>query len=71
MARRLGAVNDWLHRRRVVEDLPIGYLGAGAGAAAALSAATEVAGDVMAVVSTGGLPHLAGPSRRRCRRRPC
>lgn len=60
LARRLGEATDWLHHRPATNDLPIGYLGMGAGAAAALSAAARPVSQVTAVVSSGGLPHLAG-----------
>lgn len=60
LARRLGEATDWLRRRPMISELPVGYLGTGFGAAAALSAAARPVGQVRAVVSSGGLPHLAG-----------
>jgi putative phosphoribosyl transferase len=46
-------------------DLPVGCFGAGTGAAAALVAAAERPDRVVAVVSRGGRPDLAGPALRR------
>lgn len=60
LARRLSEATDWLGHRPVISNLPIGYLGTGPAAAAALSAAARPVGQVTAVVSSGGLPHLAG-----------
>ncbi|GAA4507477.1 phosphoribosyltransferase family protein [Actinoallomurus oryzae] len=60
LARRLGEATDWLRRDPVIRELPVGYLGTGFGAAAALSAAARPVAQVTAVVSSGGLPHLAG-----------
>jgi putative phosphoribosyl transferase len=56
---RLRDVTAWLRTRA---DVPqrIGYFGASTGAAAALYAAAEPDADVMAVVSRGGRPDLAG-----------
>jgi predicted phosphoribosyltransferase/dienelactone hydrolase len=58
---RLGAATAWLRRSAPgVAGWPVGYFGASTGAGAALWAA---AGDpaVVAVVSRGGRPDLAGP----------
>jgi putative phosphoribosyl transferase len=62
LARRLADVRDWLR----VQPLPgvargvVGYFGASTGAAAALWAAAEPGAGVVAVVSRGGRPDLAG-----------
>jgi putative phosphoribosyl transferase len=54
--RVVGAI-DWL---RQVDESPIGLFGASTGAAAALIAAAARPRDVVAVVSRGGRPDLAG-----------
>ncbi|MET9022368.1 phosphoribosyltransferase [Actinopolymorpha sp. NPDC004070] len=61
LATRLVEVTNWLREHPATRDLPIGYFGASTGAAAALSAAAEVADstNVAAVVSRGGRPDLA------------
>jgi dienelactone hydrolase len=58
LAGRLVAAIDWLRRSHVT--LPIGVFGASTGAAAALVAAARKPAEVMAVVSRGGRPDLAG-----------
>jgi putative phosphoribosyl transferase len=57
--RLLGAVR-WLRSQPEGQGLALGYLGAGAGAAAALVAAARVPSLCRAVVSRGGRPDLAG-----------
>jgi dienelactone hydrolase len=59
LARRLGAVTDWLHREATTASLPVGYFGASTGGGAALVAAADRP-EVFAVVSRGGRPDLAG-----------
>ena len=59
LAGRLIAVTGWLHTRPDVTGLPVGYLGASTGGAAALWAAAEPGADVAAVVSWSGRPDLA------------
>jgi dienelactone hydrolase len=59
---RVSAAVDWARRRPDLHALPIGCFGASTGAAAALIAAAQRAGDVRAVVSRGGRPDLAGAS---------
>ncbi|OFZ52956.1 MAG: hydrolase [Bdellovibrionales bacterium RIFOXYC1_FULL_54_43] len=49
------ACGSWVPR------LPIGYFGASTGAAAALWAASQLGGEISAVVCRGGRPDLAGP----------
>ncbi len=44
-----------------VSDLPVGLFGASTGGGAALVAAAELTGRIVAVVSRGGRPDLAGP----------
>jgi dienelactone hydrolase len=59
LASRLVETTDWLRQNTDTRDLNIGYFGASTGAAAALMAAAERAGEVMAIVSRGGRPDLA------------
>ena len=59
LARRLVQATDWVTRAFDLGGLPIGYLGASSGAAAALVASTQCPA-VHAVVSRGGRPELAG-----------
>jgi putative phosphoribosyl transferase len=61
LASRLIGVTRWLCRQPGAEGLPVGYLGASTGAAAALWAAADPGAEVAAVVSRGGRPDLAGP----------
>lgn len=56
---RLETATEWLRRRPEALGLPIGYFGASTGAAAALWAASDLAGEIQAVVSRGGRPDLA------------
>ncbi len=60
LATRLSAVARQVSSERDLEHLPVGYLGASTGAAAALIAAAEPTARVAAVVSRGGRPDLAG-----------
>ncbi|MFO7398338.1 MAG: phosphoribosyltransferase family protein [Actinomycetales bacterium] len=60
LADRLVHVTGWLRQSRAA-GLPVGYFGASTGAAAALWAAAEAPNEVVAVVSRGGRPDLAGP----------
>lgn len=58
---RLTATLGWLHQDdEGLDRLPIGLFGASTGAAAALWAAAEPESGVVAVVSRGGRPDLAG-----------
>jgi len=67
LAERLVGATDWLCTQAVVANLPIGYFGASAGAAAALVAAADRPDVVRAVVSRGGRPDLAMPALDRVR----
>ncbi|WP_225851108.1 dienelactone hydrolase family protein [Streptomyces sp. HPF1205] len=67
LTRRLVAAIDWLDEQPDTEGAPVGLLGAGTGAAAALCAATERPGRVYAVVSRDGRPDLAGDALERVR----
>jgi putative phosphoribosyl transferase len=58
LAGRLAEVTGWVRRRSEFAGLPVGYVGASTGAAAALWA-TAADADIGAVVSRGGRPDLA------------
>jgi putative phosphoribosyl transferase len=58
---RVAAVSAWIERQPNLHGLPLGYLGAGTAAAAAIFAAAKHPGAVHAMVSCGGRPDLAGP----------
>jgi putative phosphoribosyl transferase len=60
LADRLVAATDWLAMQSETRDLKLGYFGASTGAGAALVAATQRPGAIVAVVSRGGRPDLAG-----------
>jgi len=64
LGRRLGDATAWLRERAGFGTLPVGYLGAGSGAAAALWAASRPGASVGAVVSRGGRPDLLGERLR-------
>lgn len=61
LARRLCDIADWLQKNPDTRDLHVGYFGASTGAGAALSAAVQCDGRVVAIVSRGGRPDLALP----------
>ncbi len=63
---RLRAATEWARRQSALRGYPIGFFGASTGAAAALVAATRVA-DLLAVVSRGGRPDLAGAALEQVR----
>ncbi len=60
LARRLGDAVDFLRGDERTGVLPVGLFGASTGAAAALVVAAQRPRDVVAVVSRGGRPDLAG-----------
>jgi putative phosphoribosyl transferase len=60
LARRLVTVVDWLRDRRETASTAIGLFGASTGAGAALVAAAARPAAILAVVSRGGRPDLAG-----------
>ena len=62
LAGRLADATRWVSDQPEAERMPIGYFGASTGAAAALVAAKELGEEVIAVVSRGGRPDLAGDS---------
>jgi putative phosphoribosyl transferase len=62
LTRRLEGATRWvLDNYGSKRAIRIGYFGASTGAAAALSAAAELEGQIAAVVSRGGRPDLASP----------
>lgn len=61
LADRLAQVTAWARRQPECRGLPVAFFGASTGAGAALWAAADPAADVVAVVSRGGRPDLAGP----------
>jgi putative phosphoribosyl transferase len=60
LAERLIRVTKWLRSDLLTKNLAFGYFGASTGAAAALIAAAKLPNDIVAVVSRGGRPDLAG-----------
>jgi len=62
LSARLVAVTDWCHANLILRGLPIGYLGAGPGAAAAFNAAAKRPELVKAIVTRGGRLDLAWTS---------
>ena len=60
LGRRLAQAHAWLVKQPGLAGLPVGYFGASTGAAAALWAAAEPHSSVVAIVSRGGRPDLAG-----------
>ena len=59
LGRRLLAATRWLRAQPGLAGVPVGYVGAHTGAAAAFWAATEGDEDIVTVVSRGGRPDLA------------
>jgi putative phosphoribosyl transferase len=53
-------IAQWMENATALRDLKIGYFGASTGAGAALIAAARQPENVIAVVSRGGRPDLAG-----------
>ncbi len=60
LAMRIDAALAWADRHAATAQLPLGVLGTGAGAAAALRSAARCGARICAVVSRGGRPDLAG-----------
>ena len=60
LAERLIGATQWLRNDPQTKKLAFGYFGASTGAAAALIAAAKLPKEIMAVVSRGGRPDLAG-----------
>jgi putative phosphoribosyl transferase len=59
LAKRLVSATRWVMCNPETVGLELGYFGASTGAAAALVAASELPGNIAAVVSRGGRPDLA------------
>lgn len=59
LSQRLVTGTEWLVEKTRMQDLPIGYFGAGTGAAAALVSASILQQKICAVVTRGGRPDLA------------
>jgi dienelactone hydrolase len=59
LTKRLVGVTDWLWSREDCSTATIGYFGSSTGAAAALRAGAEKAGDIAAIVSRGGRVDMA------------
>jgi putative phosphoribosyl transferase len=59
---RLGTAAEWLRQQPSTAQLKTGLFGASTGAAAALELAAGTGVDMVAVVSRGGRPDLAGHS---------
>jgi dienelactone hydrolase len=66
LAGRLSQATDWALSQPAFQHLPIGYFGASTGAAAALIAAAKRP-EIVALVSRGGRPDLAGAELRKVR----
>jgi putative phosphoribosyl transferase len=62
LSQRLCLATEWARGIDNAAMLPVGYLGTGTGAAAALRAAAELGSSIRALVSRGGRPDLAGAS---------
>ena len=60
LANRLIGATEWLRNDLLTKSLAFGYFGASTGAAAALIAAAKLPSEIVAVVSRGGRPDLAG-----------
>ena len=67
LAQRLLQAMAWVRERPDLRALGVGLFGASTGAAAALVAAAERPRDVLAVVSRGGRPDLAGAALQQVR----
>ncbi len=65
LAKRLVDATRWVAGQTETCRLGLGYFGASTGAAAALTAATEIGPAIDAVVSRGGRPDLAGDTLQR------
>lgn len=60
LSKRLVMAARWIRNRESWRNTPLGFFGSSTGAAAALIAAATLGFEVMAVVSRGGRPDLAG-----------
>jgi putative phosphoribosyl transferase len=60
LAERLSAATAWVIRQKALEGLPLGYYGSSAAVAASMVASCDWP-EIVAIVSRGGRPDLAGP----------
>jgi putative phosphoribosyl transferase len=67
LSRRLRLASLWALDRLTTRDIGLCYFGSSTGAAAALKAAAGLTHEVVAVVSRGGRPDLAGDALERVR----
>jgi putative phosphoribosyl transferase len=65
LSKRLAQTKEWTADDPQLGQLPVGYFGASTGAGAALAAAARDPDRIVAVVSRGGRPDLAGEQLRR------
>jgi dienelactone hydrolase len=65
LAERVGGITGWIRDAVAPSELRVGVFGASTGAAAALRASADGAGEVAAIVSRGGRPDLAGDALER------
>jgi len=65
LSKRLIAVTQWAMSQPSTDGLPVGYLGASSGVAAAMCAAAEMGDGIRGVVSRGGRPDLSCGCLRR------
>ncbi len=61
ISQRLEQATSFVRRDPSTRSLSLGYFGASTGAAAALVASAHLPGSIVAIVSRGGRPDLAGP----------
>lgn len=71
LTHRLDAAATWLMAQRFALTLPLGLFGASTGAAAALRVAAMHPQEILALVSRGGRPDLAGNETLAAVRAPC
>jgi len=65
LTKRLVGATDWAEKNPATRNLQLGYFGASTGAAAALVAAAQRGEEIVAVVSRGGRPDMAGAALER------
>ena len=61
LSERLELATDWIRKQQGLSEIPIAYMGASTGAAAALRAGANRGDKIKAIVARGGRPDLAGP----------
>lgn len=65
LANRLEMTSSWVQKQANLKDLRVAYFGASTGAAAAIISAANLVDKIVAVVSRGGRPDLAGEALHR------